>query len=337
MTAANKIAATDLQSPTRNQHFLPRVEQKLNAQNPNAAVDNLRIYSFRVVDREAYSVELEDPKGRPIRSNLSLFDLFSFDVDDASKIRMNFEALFERYEANIEIHTLSLLAKLRSGCQDVKAEIVDLFAGKLLNFVRNPFCITKVMNTFPQVRRLDPTDPFLRNCYNRILSGKKPQQSYLCSQLGITAADYVDWLRTLFMLLVHPSAEHPNLFEGVIKSLFENPDRHVSAMVCTYDTKVCLLSDRGFCQPIPDGLHFAMSFNLTSQAFVHYSFADIEAMLRQVIPDRGALEDVKSQFDKRVFVSEHRNNMQALAAYNRRAIEQCYQRVYCASPDRIEI
>jgi len=69
-----------MENETCNQHFLPRVEQKLNALNPQAKARNLRIYSFRLVDRETYSLALESPNGRSIDGNLSLFDLFSFDV-----------------------------------------------------------------------------------------------------------------------------------------------------------------------------------------------------------------------------------------------------------------
>jgi hypothetical protein len=58
-----------------------------------------------------------------------LFDLFSFDVP--------------------------------GGSGDMKAEIIDLFAAKLLNFIRNPFCIEKVLNSFPGVASYDPTDPAL--------------------------------------------------------------------------------------------------------------------------------------------------------------------------------
>jgi hypothetical protein len=137
-----------VENETRNQHFLPRVEQKLNALNPQAKARNLRIYSFRLVDRETYSLALESPNGRSIDGNLSLFDLFSFDVSGGSRVRLNFESLFRKYEANIELHTKGLLAKLNSRSSDIKAEIIDLFAAKLLNFVRNPFCIPKVLNTF---------------------------------------------------------------------------------------------------------------------------------------------------------------------------------------------
>ncbi len=148
-----------LENDTRKQHFLPRVEQKLNALNPQAETKNLRIYSFLLADRENYSVALENPSGRSIDSNLSLFDLFSFDVSGDSRLRLNFKSLFQKYEANIEAHTKGLLGKLNSCSGDIKAEIIDLFAAKLLNFVRNPFSIEKVLNTFPGLAMYEPTDP----------------------------------------------------------------------------------------------------------------------------------------------------------------------------------
>ena len=46
---------------TRNQHFLTRGEQQLNALNPQADPGNQRIYSFQVVDRENYTLALESP------------------------------------------------------------------------------------------------------------------------------------------------------------------------------------------------------------------------------------------------------------------------------------
>ncbi len=51
---------------TRNQHFVPQVEQKLNASNPERTSGKFRIYSFRIIDREAYRVDMENFSGRPI-------------------------------------------------------------------------------------------------------------------------------------------------------------------------------------------------------------------------------------------------------------------------------
>src|SRR3954469_23962511 len=156
--AGNVMRKIMMENETRNQHFLPRVEQKLNALNPNAKNKNLRIYSFKVLDRENYSLTLESENGKPINNNLSLFDLFSFDVSGDSRLRMNFESLFQNYETNIEVHTKSLLSKLNSPTSDVKTEIIDLFAAKFLNSVRNPFSIAKVLDTFPMLAKYEPTD-----------------------------------------------------------------------------------------------------------------------------------------------------------------------------------
>jgi hypothetical protein len=325
-----------LENDTHNQHFLTRVEQKLNALNPQANIANMRIYCFDVVDRENYTLALENKNGRPINKSLSLFDLFSFDVSESSTLRRNFEAMFQEYEDHIEAHTTSLLSKLNAGSNDIKTEIVDLFAAKLLNFVRNPFSIVKVLNSFPNLASYDPTDPALLSEYRRIVTGKKPHQEHLCSQLGISAVQYVQWLRLLFMLLVPMNAERPNLFKGVIKGLLEDKKTYVSAFVCQYDSARCLLSDRGFSQPIEDGPHTAFSFNLCSNAFVDYSFADPAALLQgKASPEfiAQALVNWESLPEKQINVTFIRNNMGMLTRYNRREVEQCYKQVYCSVKD----
>ena len=91
-----------LANDTRHQHFVSQGEQRLNALNPQADPRNQRIYSFEVVNRESYSLALENPTGRVIGSNLSLSDLFSFDVPGDSRLRLNFESLFQKYEGYID-------------------------------------------------------------------------------------------------------------------------------------------------------------------------------------------------------------------------------------------
>ena len=146
--------------------------------------------------------------------------------------------------------------------------------------MRNPFSIVKVLNSFPGVASYDPTDPALLADYRRIVSGRKPHQAHLCAQLGISDAQYVEWLRLLFMLLVPMAEGRPNFFEEMIKSLLENRKMHVAAFVCEYDSARCLLSDRGFSQPIENGPHMAFSFNLCATAFVDYIFVDPATLCR---------------------------------------------------------
>jgi hypothetical protein len=85
-----------------------------------------------------------------------------------------------------------LLAKLNLGSNEIKVEIIGLFAVKLLNFIRNPFCVEKVLNTFPGIAGYNPTDQDLLSSYHRILSGKKPHQVHLTGKLGISDAQYVE-------------------------------------------------------------------------------------------------------------------------------------------------
>lgn len=318
---------------TRNQHFVPQVEQKLNASNPDSISGKFRVYSFRITDRETYQIELEALRGRAIATTLSMLDLFSFDVPGGGPLRMNLEALFHKYEANVEIHTKSLLEKLAVASADIKTELIDLFAAKLLNFVRNPFCIQKVLNSFPGVGLYEPTDPELLAIYRRIVDGQKPHQTHLCRQLDVSQETYVEWLRLIFVLLMQTGDERPNLFEGMIKGLFEARDTQAAAFVWTYDQDVCLLSDRSYCQPIPDGAHMAMSFNLCSTAFVDYVFADAATLVEgRAAPAfvANALAAWRQRPQATINVTVTKNNRAMLARYNRRVIEQARERVYCA-------
>lgn len=315
-----------LENVTSNQHFVSRVEQKLNALNPNAAVRKLKIYSFRVVDRANYTLQLESPSGQSIGNNMALSDLFSFDVD-GSGLRLNFESLFKQYEDTIETHTRSLLAKLDAGKSDIKDEIIGLFASKLLNFVRNPYSIRKMLNTFPVLSNLPPTDPTQLRYYQRILDGRKPHQAHLCKQLGISDKDYIEWLRAIFILLMRGIPGRPNIFEGIIKGLFENKKTQAGAIICTYSNDHCLVCDRGFTQAIPDGPTLNFSFNLCSNAFIHYNFTNFSAKFS----DRFSQEVItmlENRPEVTVSVSRAHDRMDMLGPFNQRAIDQCHERVY---------
>tara|TARA_R110002020_G_scaffold117006_1_gene267700 strand:- start:770 stop:1198 length:429 start_codon:yes stop_codon:yes gene_type:complete len=134
---------------TKQQHFISAYEQGLNSLNPNALKrSNKKIYSFTLKDRQSQSFKLDNQKGTSIDSSLSAFDLYSFDMIDKD-IRLNFEDLFKKYESLLEINTTSLLSKILKKDNNVKDEIYYLFFIKFLNFIRNPYCINKVFNTFP--------------------------------------------------------------------------------------------------------------------------------------------------------------------------------------------
>ena len=216
-------------SDTRKQHFLPQVEQRLNASNPHASQKNQKIFSFEVIDREKCELRVENELGRLISENLAIQDLFSFDVSSDKKSRMNFEKLFMRYEKNVKSNTESLLRKLEVWDYDTSNELINLFAAKLLNFARNPYSITKVLNTFGVLTNYVPTTPSQQVNFEKILNGRKPHQAHLCKELGITDSDYEKWLRMLFMFFIEYGEGELNMFEGMVKSMFESKQHVIAA------------------------------------------------------------------------------------------------------------
>ncbi len=318
---------------TANQHFLSRTEQELNAHNPTAQHPrNLRIYSFSLVDREKHQIRLDDARGRSISRNLALPDLFSFSVIN-KRNRLNFEHLFGQYEVSLKANTINLLEKLRIGDSDIKKEILEIFAAKLMNFFRNPYSVKKVLNSIGGMLRFHPTDPGLLADYRAVLAGKKPQQEYLCRQLGIHADEYQRWLAALFMALFRPRPGEINLMEDVIKGLFENPSHQTNVMICRYVDehagKRCLLSDRGYCNPSRGSETLAFSFNLCSNAFILYAFTDVAQLAGGTVPPR-VIDDFKKQ-PKMAQVKLVTNQLPALSSYNRNVVYQCAHSVYCSS------
>jgi hypothetical protein len=74
-----------------------------------------------------------------------------------------------------------------------------------------------------------------------------------------------------------------------------------------YDAHTCLLSDRGFSQPVPDGPHMEFSFNLCSNAFINYLFVDVGAMFQNRFPPR-VIESYYNRPEVAVTVVPMRNN-----------------------------
>lgn len=323
-----------LSNDTVNQHFLSRTEQQLNALNPRAQPVNQRIYSFSLLERETYQIQLDDTRGRSIATNLALRDLFSFSVIEGDKVRSNFESLFGQYEADMKTNTLSLLHKLRVGDQNIKKEIIEIFVSKFMNFLRNPFSIRKVLNTFGGLLKYHPTDPTLLKQYRAVLEGRRPHQEHLCEQLGIDFATYQQWLAALFMALVRHAPDVPNLMEETIKSIFENPTHYAQVAVAQYieehSDKRCLLSDRGFVNPMEESKGLSFHFNLGSNAFINYTFLDMDHFSAGRYPLK-SIELFKAQ-PKTIQAQLFTNQLAMLEAYNRHVVYQCAHNVYCSSP-----
>ena len=317
-------------SVTRNQHFVSRSEQRLNASG-----DGDYIYEFMIQRRGvAEDIRLAAAKRRKIGGNLKFDDLFSFNVAPEANLRENFEELFQQYEDKMASLTTSLLAKAAVRSSDVVVELVDLMSAKLMNFVRNPFSIERMLNTFPNLRGLRPTDPDKNALLERVLNGRNPHQKYICGELKISDGQYRDWLATIFVLLEDLRPGHTNMLNQIVADLFNSRDTAACAMVCTYSEQKVLLSDRATSSNIANGPKGnGFDFNLSKSAFVRYLFLDKAALVEgKAHPDfiAQALE-IDRQQTPRLMIRYERDVLPILQNYNWHVVNQSHQRVFCAS------
>jgi hypothetical protein len=319
----------DLVSKTKNQHFISQCEQRLNSPNPEDTKKRRRIYEFEPVDRETPVLKLVDPAGTKIHESLSFEDLFSFHVVD--RLRSNFEDLFGTYETDVAVRSRSLLTKLEAGItegDEIKPEIVDLFAAKFQNFLRNPYSVRKVLNTVGPVADLVFTDPKAREEYERLVTGDKPQRDGVCKEFDLTPELYNQWLRVLFTLLYPEPEEIPNRFVRLIKGLFES--NYTGIVIGHYPNgapgDVCLLSDRGFNSQETE-MGFTFEFNISSRAFASFMFCD-PAKIPTIKESAPHLADA---FRAKVVVKYAPGDLSELVKFNGRTVYQCARRVFAAN------
>lgn len=319
---------------TKNQHYISQVEQRLNSRNPNARIENQEILSFNIIDRERYQIHKSSEKPSKIAASLALNDLYSFDCLNKAE-RLNFENAFHPYEKSIRRVSESIINSVISNEEIDTPSLKSLFGFKMLNFLRNPYCINKAIDTFGDAANFEPTNGEFNKIYRKIIYGKKPHQTYLCDKLGIDGEKYKAWLRTIYMLLTKFPGMTSNCFDLYIDAQFSSKDIVKNVMINVYDSihHTCLLSDRGFNEVTNEANGFAFEFNIASNAVVIFQFMDALNFFNSIaVPDNFLS---RMEFCHNINVMTARNNIDHLKSYNSRTIRQCYRNVY-SSNENIE-
>ncbi len=317
----------NLLDPTRKQHFLPQIEQRLNAIDSKVRKEKQSIYEFEVLGREP--IQLGPAQSTRIEKNLAMLDLFSFDVDRNQPLRQNLETLFNRYETDVRTHTESLLAKLAAGNHSVGQEVTNIFAAKLLNFARNPFSVQKILNTFGALANFTPLRREVGQLFDKVLFGRRKHQIHLCGELGITDAQYDQWLRMLFNMLMELAPEFPPMLDQLVNNTFNSKAFAIGVLVSTYDSPSCLLSDRGFSTNVHSERADGFDFNLRSDAFIRYVVMDRKP--RNVpagMPQASIDAFMQSDLPVRLYLAHE--NTDLLRGFNVNVISQSHSRVFCA-------
>jgi hypothetical protein len=313
---------------TREQHYVSRAEQQLNATNPTAKPKNQTLYCFAVGDREHVALAAETAKIVKIATTLVASDLFSFDIQ--GNLRANLERQFQAYEAGISRHSVTLLKKMEARDHgDLKADLLGLFVCKFVGFLRNPHCITKVLNTIGALADYTLTDERHADAQQALLRGNRPHRDWLSARFGVSTEAYEQWVRALFMLSTPEAPGQPNVLERTLKHLLET--RFVSVRLNHYlgecSEETCLLSDRGHVLSVESESIFALDFNISRSAFVTFAFCDIDAFVPPGTPER-YVDALKRR--REVVVHYNANDLRALARYNANAVFQCASTVYAA-------
>jgi hypothetical protein len=315
---------------TKRQHFISQAELRLNALNPLANAENQRVYRFHIVDREAFEIALDSPRGVKISNTAAWTDLFTYDVVD-ERLRMNLEGAFHRYESSIPSLTQALLEGTAGG-SSLSAVAVDLFIAKFINLLRNPYSVAKALNTIGLAAQYEPVDEQLRTKFRRIRAGAKPHIDATCQRFRLSREQYIRWIESLFMLLEVGMSPNETLLESIARQLFFGgyADVRVFTYSPTHGGETCLISDRGFCTRISNAALLRLEFNLCSRAFIQYGFADLD----RFTPDRSPLIALAAQEMKLAIpdVKYRSDDIEELRSFNRLTVNQSDSVVYGSEP-----
>ncbi|MFZ0023689.1 hypothetical protein [Acinetobacter sp.] len=320
---------------TRNQHYISQVEQKLNSIDPSIDKKKRRIYKFESLNRELQEYKLCVENSVKIEQNLTFNDLYSLEIFDDGT-RDNFEKYFCQLEEKVEVLTKEVLASEKLD----KDIFLTLFNAKLMNVIRNPYCILSTLNTYSSLCNYTPINQNLAYQFEKINTLAVPES--ILSEFRINQVQFRQWLKIIFYMVVPmklDNGNYLNLATEIIKNIFDPAKMHLYIALATHENEICLLSDRAhvdFSEALP-GNNFGYEFNLTKNAFIHFTFAEnnlenlsklanIPENLMTRMKERGLnkLEMSSLKIDK--FVNEDI----LFRAYNSRVIYQCHTHFYAA-------
>lgn len=320
---------------TRNQHYVSQVEQKLNCIDLSVDKKKRRIYKFESLNRDAqeYKICVED--GVKIEKNLTFNDLYSLEIFDDGT-RDNFEKYFCKLEEKIEELTKEVLAS-----EQLDKEIfLTLFNAKLMNVIRNPYCILSTINTYFNLCNYTPLDQNLAHYFGKIDTLKVPES--VLSEFSINQIQFTKWLKIIFYMVVPirlSNGNYLNFAPEIIKNIFNPENMCIGINLATHDKEVCLLSDRGHVDwsAALQGDGFGYEFNLTKNAFIHFIFIEnnldnlskfmhIPADILATMKNRGVnkIESFSLRINKFV------NDDEVFKSYNSRVMYQCHNYFYAA-------
>lgn len=318
-----------------NQHFISVSEQKLNSSNPeNCLRKKIKLYSFDVIDREKYLTLLSEFNQPKAINNLSYKDLYTFDLLEDGQ-RVCFEKLFKRLEDVAGPCTNKILDSNLINLED----FLSIFKSKLLNMVRNPFCIEFTLNNFGHLSHYYPVNDELKRYYDKIDHYQIPNN--ILVDFKVTENKFKKWLKIMF-LLITPMDANKYILDDIAENFFDLEKYFHLINIYKFKNEVCVLSDRSYVNLSAlfkdcDGICFG--FNLRRDAFIYMCFLpnDLELLAKKMLGSKGAViakwakDSNIVKIQNSLSVNLIVDDLEFLKKYNRHAIYQSAYKVYSSS------
>lgn len=319
---------------SKNQHYISVAEQKLNSINPNERTrKNIKLYSFDVIDRENHKIELSSPNLVKAVDNLSFNDLYTFEILDEG-YRLCFEKLFERLERKVRDKTNIIL----DSNQFTVSDFLDVFKSKLLNMIRNPYCIKFTLANFESTSNFYPTNEDFKSKLDKI--DNLIVDVGILNEFSVSEGEYKKWLKILF-LMVTPLNDEKYILDNFAENFFNLKKFYHVINIFKYTNEVCLLSDRSYVNLSSlfnksDGVCFG--FNLRYDAFIYLIFFpnDLERMAKDLLGEAGEnivkllKERGIDQIQTNLVIQPYIDNLEILQSYNQHVVYQSVKNVFAA-------
>ncbi len=312
----------DLINQTVNQHYLSQVEQRLNSIRTRDGKETDEIYQFEVLDRENF--KLSEPKKVKIAKTLSFNDLYTFAFDKPK--RENLEKLFQDYEKRFQGHVAALEQLTREGRGNDAADVLlDVFCFKMLNFLRNPHCIEKTLNTIGSCADYKINEDAYGRAYEKIDCLDAAYCQRICNEFQVNEKQYKRWLKSLLFIL-YKLSDGSNYLESSMQDLFLDKKNLLGIFVFTIDddSEAFLLSDRSFTDTGAKGDRLSLNFNIRHNLLISYSF------IPSSFVDGVSIQNYMEKNKKFIQINIRQAPLEILSLMNRLAIYQAKRFVYCA-------
>lgn len=311
---------------TRNQHYIAQVEQKLNCIDNSVPKPKRRIYEFEILDHSHQEFKLTNQQGVKITNNLSFNDLYTLEVFEDGT-RDNFESFFSELESKIE----TLSHKLLDSSELEQPLLLDFLCAKLMNSIRNPFCIEKTVNTFDLFCNYFPTEENLLKLFQRIDAINV--NTKILSNFNINSVMYKKWLKIIFYMVVpfkSPQTVKYSFLEKIAFNFFDNEKNIISIFLSVYDDPSCLLSDRSYIALSDKENVVNYTFNVTKNAFIIFNFIPKAELLNIPLDELNIPIEVFEKLRTPIKILKYKNEESLLETYNQNVISQSYKNFYAS-------